>query len=173
LPEFRSNFSSRLLLRPGLEQVVRGVLDETAIAAPQLLLEFSESDILDQELPRAHLKALAAMGVGIALDDIGTGNISLANLNTLKLDQLKIDCSRLGLVGDGSSTDMTQLIVSVSRFLGLETVAKKLETQVQVDWARRTGIALGQGYQLCAPMPADGLADLLASSPDSLRMSTE
>jgi EAL domain-containing protein (putative c-di-GMP-specific phosphodiesterase class I) len=169
------NTSSRLLASPGLAHIVQSVLVETGVPAGQLCLVFRESEVLDHEPSRANLKAVAELGVRIALDDLGTGHVSLTNLCVLPLNQLEIDCRLFGVWGGavdgaadetaggavGGAADMLQLIMSVSRLRGLETVAKMVQRQEQVDWARRAGLTLGQGDHLCPPGAADGLTEWL------------
>jgi len=156
--------SSRLLLTPGLGQIIRTVLAETGVCPAQLCLEFSESEVLNQEVSRSQLTAIAAIGVRIALDGTGTGALSLTDLFTLPLDQLEIDGNLFGAVGGNPGTEMIELTMSVSGHLGLETVAKRVDTAGQLDGAVRAGLTMVQGNYVCPPMPADGLAQWLAGT---------
>ena len=157
------NVSSRLLLTPGFDETIRDLLTDTGTPADRLSLEFSESEMLAQELPRRRLASIVATGIRIALDDAGTNNVSLANLRALKPSQLKIDCRPLNRA-DSSAAEMMNLVMSVSRFLKLETVAKMIETPDHLDRARDEGLTLGQGYYFGAPMPAEMFSAWLTES---------
>jgi diguanylate cyclase (GGDEF)-like protein len=149
------NATARLLLTPEFGQNLQAVLAETGVPADHLSLEFSDSDVLDQETARDQLAVIAGTGVRIALDNFGLGKISLANLQALQLSQLKIDCRTFGEVDASTATDMIHFVMSVSRFLRLESVAKMIETSAHLEWARQAGLTLGQGHYLRTPMTAD------------------
>ncbi len=83
LPEFRMaiNMSARQFQRPGLEERIREVLAETAMATAALELELTESVLMQEgDHTAALLDTLSDLGIGLALDDFGTGYSSLSYL---------------------------------------------------------------------------------------------
>jgi diguanylate cyclase (GGDEF)-like protein len=164
------NASARLLLTLEFAQNLRTVLAETGVPSDHLSLEFSDSDVLEQEVARDQLAAIAGTGVRIALDNFGLANISLANLRALQLSQLKVDCRVFGEVDASIATDMIHFIMSVSRFLRLESVAKMIETPAQLEWARQAGLTLVQGHHLRAPMTADEATAWLANASSATKL---
>jgi EAL domain-containing protein (putative c-di-GMP-specific phosphodiesterase class I) len=155
------NVSTRLMLTPDFIGKVSEILAETGVSASRLSLEFSESAVLDQERVWGHLAEVAATGVRLALDDFGVSSISLATLRALHLSRLKIDCRSAEGEHASEAADVIDLVMSISRLLRLETVAKMIETPAQLDWARHMGLTLGQGYHLVPPMPAAQLTGWL------------
>jgi EAL domain-containing protein (putative c-di-GMP-specific phosphodiesterase class I) len=106
---------------------------------------------MDDENARAHLRAVAAMGVRIALDDFGTGYSSLASLRSFPIHQIKIDSSFLAS-GDLATL---QLVISVGELLGTETVVLGLTTAEDAEELLPTNVVCGQGDLLGEPMPAN------------------
>lgn len=101
------------------------------------------------------------MGVRLALDDFGTGHSSLAYLQRLPLDTLKIDRSFF------QDTPQNRAIVSalttLAHGLGLDITAEGLEPADQVAWARAAGGDRGQGYYFARPLPPEEIAALWAA----------
>jgi EAL domain-containing protein (putative c-di-GMP-specific phosphodiesterase class I) len=158
------NVFGRQLTEPGFVDAVREHLAVSGLPPHRLWLELTETELLGDDVVRDQLDALARLGVRIALDDFGAGYASLANLQTVPVHQLKLD-RRLVLGRDGERTDaMAELIMSVSDFLGLETVAEAVETPEHADWARRAGIPLAQGWLWARPMPPEQFPAWLAGS---------
>ena len=148
------NVSARQLTVPGFDEVVRAALATSGLAAERLTLEFIESEALGDDLLHTQLRMIAAMGVRIALDDFGGGLTSLAYLQAMPLHQLKID-RRLFIDSDDAPAGASiQLIMAVSHFLRLETVAEAVETPEHADWARQAGITLAQGFLFSPALPA-------------------
>lgn len=106
------------------------------------------------------LRQLRATGVGVAMDDFGTGFSSLARLKTYPLDVLKIDQSFVrGIERDSADVAIVKTIIELANNLQLGTVAEGVETQGQANILCELGVKELQGYLLAKPMPA---ADYLA-----------
>ena len=88
------NVSARQFSQPDFVEQVAGTLRATGAPAERLVLELTESVVLDDVAGAAEkMNALKSLGVGFAVDDFGTGYSSLAYLTRLPLDQIKIDRS--------------------------------------------------------------------------------
>ena len=152
-PVLAVNLSTRQFQRPELVSDVAAVLAEAGVAPGQLLLEVPETAAL--ACPQegvAILGALRALGVGLAIDDYGTGCSSLAALPRLPVDALKIDPS---FFQEGKhNRALVQAVATLARGLGLAATAEGLETAAQVRWAREAGCTLGQGFYFARPLPA-------------------
>ncbi len=150
------NLSARQLDLPDLDATVRAALDATGFPAEQLVLEITETALLDQ--PEEVLRPLAELrgaGVRLALDDFGTGYSSLSRLSQLPVDILKIDRSFISQVADGGAdTAVARTIVELGRALRLTVVAEGIETAEQRDQLQELGCPLGQGFGLGRPAPA-------------------
>jgi diguanylate cyclase (GGDEF)-like protein len=152
------NVSARQLVEPGFVEDVRRVLWSTRIDPSRLVLELTESLLVeDGDAAVDVLWQLRGLGVRLALDDFGTGYSSLARLGDLPLDEMKIDKSfvdRLGALPRDSATLVTAA-VAMGHGLGLEVVAEGVETAAQAAFLREIGCDLLQGYLLGKPQPAD------------------
>lgn len=106
------------------------------------------------------LHQFRASGVGVAMDDFGTGFSSLARLKTYPLDVLKIDQSFVrGIERDPADVAIVKTIIGLANNLKLGTVAEGVETEGQASILRDLGVKELQGYLFAKPMPA---ADYLA-----------
>ena len=90
-----------------------------------------------------------------SLDEFGTGFSSLAYLNRLPLDELKIDQSFIQSIGDPNKEKLVETILSVSQHMNLRVVAEGVETQQQVTYlAGHASGVICQGYWFGKPAPA-------------------
>lgn len=124
-------------------------------AHPQqsLILELTERDALP-EVSHQVVRDLRHLGVRLAIDDFGTGHSSLAYLETLSPDVLKIDKSFTAAIGtDAVNSKVTDMIIALGHRLNIELIAEGVETPEQADFLRQQGVGLLQGYLYAKPMP--------------------
>ncbi|MBY4676647.1 bifunctional diguanylate cyclase/phosphodiesterase [Marinobacterium arenosum] len=142
--------------RTDLVGSVRRALDKTGFPAELLVLEVTESILMDDVQNTARtLAQVRQMGVKVALDDFGTGYSSLSYLKTFPLDKLKIDRSFIaGLPGDQEDGALTRSIIEIARHLKLKTIAEGIETPEQRDFLWQAGCDQLQGYLYARPVPA-------------------
>jgi predicted signal transduction protein with EAL and GGDEF domain len=154
------NLSPRQFNDPRLAQTVAAVLRETGLPARLLELEITETTAMQRpELTLGTLAGLKALGVSIAIDDLGTGASSLQHLRRFPLDKLKIDRSiTLALPGDPDQSSIAAAIVALAHALGLEVVAEGVESEAQRAFLQRCGCDFIQGYLAGAPLDADRAA---------------
>lgn len=150
------NLSGRQLQHPDLLATVAGILGETGLDPRALVLEVTESVAMQNvELTVEVLGALRGMGVGIAMDDFGTGQASLSYLKHFPMDSLKID---RGFVGDlgRSRVDaaMVTAIIDLAHGLGLSATAEGVESEEQLRFLRERGCDEFQGYLISRPLSA-------------------
>jgi diguanylate cyclase (GGDEF)-like protein len=159
------NVSGQQVKQAGLVDIIRGILDETGFPADRLVLELTESVILEpDEQTVARLNALRDMGIGISVDDFGTGYAALSYLRTLPVTILKIDRSFItGIDTDPDAYAVAEALVRLGQAFKLHVVAEGIETAEQARCLVAMGCAYGQGYHFARPMPGAALADLLAS----------
>ena len=155
------NLSSRQLSDTDLVSDVSSVLIDTGLPAKDIILEVTESTIIEnQDAGARTLNRLRQCGVNVAIDDFGTGYSSLAYLHRLPLDTLKIDQSfvdRMTHSDDNHSIILT--IVALANRLQLKVVAEGIETQKQQELLNAMGCQLAQGYFFSPPIPADKVPD--------------
>ena len=161
-----------------LAQTVMSALAASGVEPGRLELEITESVLLqDRDATLATLHQLRDMGVRIALDDFGTGFSSLNYLRAFPFDKLKIDqCFIAGLAeGNEESLAIVRAVARLGASLGIATTAEGIETEVQLDIARREGFTEVQGYWIGMPEKPEVIAatyDLYRSTTKPRRAAT-
>ena len=153
------NLSTRMLLDPGLPDTLVQLLTRWDGQASALTLEVTESSLLaDPSRTSANLSQLRALGVRTAIDDFGAGYSSLATLQHLSLDELKIDQSFVrGMTVEASARAMVRAIIDLADALQLRVVAEGVEERATWDLLAGLGCDAAQGYLLSSPLAADEL----------------
>ena len=160
------NVSARQFRDPGFVDGLRAVLAESGLASSALMLELTESVLLNRD-DRIHadLMELKAIGVKLAIDDFGTGYSSLSYLRELPIDVLKIDKSFVdGIAVSEQRLALVEGIIRLAGTLHLDVVAEGIETEVQRDLLVSMGCQFGQGYLLAMPVAADQAEALVRTS---------
>ena len=165
------NLSGRQLSDPALVERVASSMRSHGVLPRQLCLEITETALIG-ELGEATttLANLSKLGVRIALDDFGTGYSTLAHVQRLNVDILKIDRSFVEQIG-GSDRDREIIgaITAMAHALGMSVVGEGIETTRQLGELTALGCDAGQGYLLARPLPAEQVAVLGRSSVDAAR----
>ncbi len=153
LPAVSVNLSSRQLTRGDLVQDIAAVLERTGLQATRLMVEITESAVMDRpEEAASMLQRLQALGVRIMMDDFGTGHSSLGALHSLPIDSLKIDRSFIRrLPGDPQAIELVRTMIGLGHNLGLQIVAEGIETIEQLALLRGMDCDLGQGNLFGVP----------------------
>ena len=158
------NLSVRNLLDRGLPGDVAMLLERWEVPASALQFELTESTIMaDPARARAVLFGLHELGVGLSIDDFGTGWSSLGNLRQLPVEEIKIDRSFVaGMVEDGNDATIVRSTIDLGRNLGLRVVAEGVEDEAVRVRLAALGCDLGQGYLFGRPMRGDELGAWVA-----------
>lgn len=147
-----------------VSQVAR-ILEETGMEGRYLELELTESVVItkSEELITI-LRDIKEMGITISIDDFGTGHSSLANLQLLPVDKIKIDISFIRNVTK-SEQDATIVVstIEMAHKLGLKVVAEGVETEEQQMFLLAHHCDIMQGYHFSRPVAAKDLEALLVN----------
>jgi PAS domain S-box-containing protein len=162
------NVSPRQFAHPQLVSDIQEALDETGIDPCRLHLELTESVAMaDPSRTQQILSQLKDLGVGICLDDFGTGHSSLSRLRRFPVDILKIDRSFVShMDADAEARQIAHLIIEFAHMVKLQVIAEGVETSAQVGHLRSLGCEFGQGYFFSKPVDHDGVKQVLAASLD-------
>jgi diguanylate cyclase (GGDEF)-like protein len=161
------NMSPQQLRSPTIVDDVVTVLHRSGLDPEHLVLEVTESGIVDEQIAIPALTALQARGIRIAIDDFGTGYSSLHHLTRLPVDIVKIDRSLVGeLDGTPEHGVIIEAVVRLGQVLHFTTVAEGVETAAQADELQTLDCRIGQGYHWAKPMPADQAGSFLANWKD-------
>jgi diguanylate cyclase (GGDEF)-like protein/PAS domain S-box-containing protein len=134
-----------------------------ALGRQALELEVTESAALrDVDQARRVAERCRAMGVTMALDDFGTGYASIAYLQQLPLDVIKMDMGfTQAMVRDARSWSIAQSILEMGLAAGRTVVAEGVETAAHREALLRIGVRYGQGFYCLRPVPPEDLASWL------------
>jgi diguanylate cyclase (GGDEF)-like protein/PAS domain S-box-containing protein len=150
--EMAVNVSARQLQHPEFVAHVEGALAASGLLPERLVLEITESVVIDTNDVEERLALLRAHGVQIALDDFGTGYGSLAYLQRLPIDIVKIDRSFTAAVdSDDSGRALLQAIVGFGTALGTRLVAEGIERPTQDAVVQALGCGSAQGFHYGRP----------------------
>jgi len=149
------NLSALQFHRRDLLTTIERTLSETGLAPSALRLELTETSVVsDVEGSARILRRLRDAGVGVCLDDFGTGHASLASLRNFPVTGLKVDQSFVqGLFDQGPNDAIVRATIALGRSLGLEVTAEGVETEEQAAWLLREGCDLLQGFLMGKPRP--------------------
>lgn len=156
------NLSGRQLGSQKLLEDVRHALDRSELEPSRLILEISESAVMrDTDNAIAVLRSLAGLGVGISIDDFGTGFSSLLHLKRLPATELKIDRAFVASLEESDEdVVIVSAIVALAHALNMQVVAEGIETQGQRSYVERLGCDHLQGYLLGRAVSAENFMRL-------------
>ena len=162
VPLLSVNLSPGRLLDPSFIDSVRTKLPLDF----QLNFELVESMFLDSVDDRTVwvLEELSEMGVGLELDDFGSGHASIIALLNLRPDTLKIDRHLVAnMVYNEDPRALVKSIIDMGKSLGIQVTAEGIEDQSQIEMLASMGCDFAQGFELARPMTADQLREFLSA----------
>ena len=153
------NVSPSNLVDERFPDQVADLLTSHGLTPSVLMLEVTESLLMeDRERAVSVLSRLRDAGVGVAIDDYGTGYSSLAYLAELPVTELKLDRAFIGTMTDSPrNAAIVTSTLQLAHALGLVLVAEGAEDQGTVDALTDLGCDLMQGYHLSRPLPPERL----------------
>lgn len=167
LPPMRMavNVSAQQFYRGDIVGAVKLALKESGLASEWLELELTESLTLDDsDTTLRIMEQLKKLGVGLSLDDFGTGWSSLSYLRRFPIDRIKIDRSFMRDVATHpNAAAVVQSILHLAQSLGMDCVAEGVETVAQFEYLQQHLCAESQGFLFSKPVPAEQLPALLDS----------
>ncbi len=164
------NVSALEVTQHHLPELIVQRLEHYNVHPLALTLELTESAPLETN-GMGCLDELAAVGVGVAVDDFGRGWSSMEVLKRLPATRLKLDRSYVTqATKDSTNEAIVQASVSLGHALGMEIVAEGVEDDAVMQAVARLGCDHVQGYHVARPMSVDDLARWLAqrATPRSL-----
>ena len=160
------NISARQFKSEHFVEAVHSILSRYHFAHSLLKLELTESTLAD-DLPLTVkvMDELRKLGLNISLDDFGTGYSSLSYLQSLPIEELKIDQSFVrGVTESQSANAIADTIIKLADSLELDVVAEGVETESQLSVLKTLGCRCFQGYFFSKPKALDEIEKLIVKS---------
>ena len=153
------NLAAANIVDVTLPAAIGAALERHDMPAERLVCEISEHTVMADPVRASDvLEGLRALGVGLSLDDFGTGHSSLTYLKRLPLDEVKIDRSFVaGMAEDENDAVIVRSTIDLARNLGLRVVAEGVETAEIMDTLAELRCDVAQGYFISRPMELQAL----------------
>lgn len=165
VPAVSVNLSARSFSNPMLPQYIAALLTEYNLPGDALTVEITESAMmaLTDEMPD-RLQAIRKLGVGVSVDDFGTGFSSLSRLAYLPVTEVKIDKSFIDqFTHDRRVNALVEAVVHIGHNLDMVVVAEGVESISQRNSLKHMGCPVIQGYLFSGALPADTVTDWIRS----------
>ncbi|MEN9708590.1 MAG: hypothetical protein RIQ68_998 [Pseudomonadota bacterium] len=159
------NVSQKQFALPDLADFICSMATSSGINLPDLEVEVTETaDFPDRAAAIDQLKLLQMRGVTVSLDDLGSGNATLALMSALPLTRVKLGRALVGASQTGEGAARLRDMVHAARARGLGVTAEGVETKAECDILRTLGCDLMQGFFFAEPMRAEDVANFVESS---------
>lgn len=157
------NISASHLMSVDIIEHIKNEIHKNGIDYSQLELEITEDVFLDHsERTIQALIQLQKIGIRIAIDDFGTGYSSLSYLQQFPVDTLKLDGMFIkDLTENSKSQGIVMSTIALARGLGLTLVVEAVETKQQLDYLKKHGCEVVQGFYFYKPLSHDKILELM------------
>jgi diguanylate cyclase (GGDEF)-like protein len=157
------NVDAQILLLDGTLPLLRDAIAESGLPPERLCLELLEThDFLDLRKARRQIEAVRALGIRLALDDLGAGYSSILKIRELPLDVVKLDRSFVkGLRQQPDDMMFVTVFQNLTADREMALVVEGVETENVLDALNMMGVRYIQGFLIARPAPADALTDWL------------
>jgi diguanylate cyclase (GGDEF)-like protein/PAS domain S-box-containing protein len=156
------NVSSRQLREPGFAAEIAAALESSGLEPGRLMLELTESVLIDEVAGQNLVDNVAPLGVGIAIDDFGTGYSSLAYLQRFPVHVVKIDRSFVSRMNEDGMRAVVKSMAAISSVMGYISIAEGVETHEEAVDLVGLDYGFAQGFLYSRPVGASEISALLA-----------
>ncbi|WP_213772141.1 oxygen-sensing cyclic-di-GMP phosphodiesterase DosP [Bradyrhizobium sp. dw_78] len=173
IPAVSVNLSPSHFNDSALPKFVTNLLHEFSLPSNCLTVEITESVMMDAGPETLKtLSRLHELGVGLSMDDFGTGFSSLSSLTQMPINELKLDRSFMrNFETDPSAQAVTTAVVRIGQSLGMTVVSEGVETEDQARLLHMLNCTVAQGFYFAKPMaPCDLEQWITAGQPDAAEL---
>ncbi len=132
-------------------------LQRHSVPAGALVLELTESAVIEDHASRDAMAAIRQLGVALSIDDYGTGYSSLQYLHRFAASELKIDRAFVAGLVDGSTSIIVQSTIDLAHGLGMIVVAEGVEDVATMERLAKMGCDVIQGWVSAPALDEQGL----------------
>jgi diguanylate cyclase (GGDEF)-like protein len=160
------NVSGHQLSDPGFLMDTIQILEAAQLSPSLLKLEITESVLIgNYNAVEEVLSKARTLGIGVCLDDFGTGFSSLSYLVSFPFDVVKIDRSFVTRFDeDPRRSALVRMIIELATTLNKKIIAEGVETEAELELLRELGCNMVQGYLLSQPLLQEAVESMLANA---------
>ena len=129
------------------------IASEFGIERTFVPIEITESMAVKSSSVKSFAEELINEGFSLHMDDFGAGYSSLASLQILRFDVIKLDKSLIDFIGTASGESLIKHTVAFAKESGMKVVAEGVETKQQLEFLRDINCDYIQGFYFAPPMP--------------------
>ena len=155
------NVSARQLREAGFADEIAAALEASGLDPKKLMLELTESVLIDEVAGQNLVDNVAPLGVGIAIDDFGTGYSSLAYLQRFPVNVVKIDRSFVSRLNEDGMRAVVKSMAAISSVMGYTSIAEGVETDEEAADLVGLDYGFAQGFLYSHPVGAAEINALL------------
>lgn len=157
------NFSVKDFSNGDFFEQIEQTLSQQETAPQQIHLEITESLLMEEpDEAKTALEKCREKGLGVSIDDFGSGYSSLSYLHYFPINTLKIDQSFIrAMCSHESSMVLVKSIIGLAKNLNMEVIAEGIETEEEARIIRDLGCEMCQGYWFARPMPESEAKDFV------------
>ncbi len=152
-PTLSVNVSAEFLESPEFVSVVLGLVHENQVQPSSIVLEITESGLMEDSVSSAQkLDEVRDAGLRVSIDDYGTGYSTLAYLQQLPVDSVKLDRHFVHRIEENATSQaIARSVMALTSDLDVGCIIEGVETQAEFDWFARHGASLVQGFLFDTP----------------------
>ena len=150
------NLSPKAIVTAEFIPTIRRIIQETGIRSRQIVFEITEREtVRNASLLEVFISELKSDGSRFAIDDFGSGFSSMTYLKRFSVDFLKVEGDFIRNLPQTGSIDraIVASIATLTREIGIQTVAESVESPEILEEVRRHGLTLAQGFGIGRPLP--------------------
>lgn len=141
---------------------IKDVVDKYKVPPHLITIEITESAIIDNEEGLIKIiELIHELGFTVSLDDFGVGYSSLAAINNLNLDILKIDKSFIDTIGQVRGNQVLNYTIQLGKGLNMQLIAEGVESREQFSYLKDKNCDMMQGYYFSKPLPSKDYAEMM------------
>jgi sensor c-di-GMP phosphodiesterase-like protein len=160
------NITPRELQNDRIVDLMNQMTEQSRIEPRQVSLEATERSLMDTNSANGIIRKLRKGGYSISIDDFGTGYSSLSYLQTLDVDNLKIDkCFIEAIDAEAATSGVVSHIIEMARTLKLVMIAEGVETEAQAEFLRDRGVQYAQGWLFSKALTRDQFVAFAQTNP--------
>lgn len=155
------NLSAKQLEQENIANRFKTILSDLKFNPKYLEFELTESEVFNKDaIPT--INKLTEMGVSLAIDDFGTGYSEFSNLKLFKVNKIKID--KIFIQDIDVNIDSRNIVcntIALAKSMNISCLAEGVENEMQIEYLRKNGCYIMQGFYFSKPMNADDFTQFL------------